>query len=153
MPAPLFFLPGPVRLEDRSFGHFNIFVDAPRHRRPDRGELKGRPVAAGPFQGLTAGNEATAVGEAERPSRGIGSSHHPLRDVLVQAFTYERALQCWRRLPSSPWQKSRGRRLRLWLGLFVVETPRISINTRRFSASIPSQSRGASPRGTFATGC
>ncbi len=30
---------------------------------------------------------------------------------------------------------------------------RISVNTRRCSASIPSQIRGASPRGTFATGC
>jgi hypothetical protein len=55
--------------------------------------------------------------------------------------------------PSSPWQKSRGRRLRLWLGLFVVGTQRISFNTPRSSASIPSQIRGASPRGTFATGC
>jgi len=43
----------------------------------------------------------------------------------------------------------------LWilLGLFVVETPRIFFNTRRFSASIPSKIHGASPRGTFATSC
>jgi hypothetical protein len=39
------------------------------------------------------------------------------------------------------------------LGLFVVETPRISSNTRRFSASIPSKIRGATPRGSSATGC
>jgi hypothetical protein len=42
----------------------------------------------------------------------------------------------------SPWRNPRGRRLRLLLGLFVVETPRISSNTRRFSASIPSKIRG-----------
>ena len=43
--------------------------------------------------------------------------------------------------------------MRLSLGLFVVETPRIWVNTRRFSASIPSEIRGAAPRGTFATDC
>jgi len=43
---------------------------------------------------------------------------------------------------SSPRQKSRGRRLRLWLGFSLVEKLRvILINTRRFSASIPSQIR------------
>ena len=54
---------------------------------------------------------------------------------------------------SSPWRNSRGRRLCLSRGLFVVEAPRITTNTHRFSASIPREIHGASPRGSFATGC
>jgi hypothetical protein len=44
-------------------------------------------------------------------------------------------------------------RLLLWLGLFVADAQRISLNTLRISASIPRQIRGASTRGTFAAGC
>jgi len=79
---------------------------------------------------------SAAVGSAER---GLHRSaiHHAVADRLSSRFA---GTPCLRR--SSPWQKSRGRRLtstssvesRLWLGLFVVKTPRISFNARRFAA-------------------
>ena len=53
----------------------------------------------------------------------------------------------------SPWRNCRGLRLCLSRGLFVVEAPRIAENTHRFSASIPREIHGATPRGSFTTGC
>jgi hypothetical protein len=55
---------------------------------------------------------------------------------------------------SSLWQKLRGRCLRLWAGFFVVET-RSYLSQYCFVSTprIRDQIRGASTRGTFATGC
>jgi hypothetical protein len=54
---------------------------------------------------------------------------------------------------SSPWRYRRGRRLRLLATDFVVETPNISSDIRRFSASPDAKILGAAARDGNATGC
>jgi hypothetical protein len=56
-------------------------------------------------------------------------------------------------LPGSPWRYRRDRRLRLWAADFVVETPNIYLDIRRFSASPAAQIHGAAIHDSNATGC